>query len=99
MQEATDFFMQAKSIFDDVLGAEHPRTLKWQEELFFLINAPAIQKLIHAAPSDGGQPVPSGASPPSAQPYSSSAASEWWMQNMCASHVRAADLSPCMAAR
>ena len=36
---------ETKAVFDAALGAEHPRTQKWQQELFFLINAPAIQML------------------------------------------------------
>ena len=50
MDEAADFYMQAKAIFDRCLGPSHPKTVAWQEDLFFLINAPAIQSMVKEAP-------------------------------------------------
>jgi len=46
MEEAAVFYMQAKAMFDGLLGEDHPKTQAWQEDLFFLINAPAIQQLV-----------------------------------------------------
>lgn len=43
--EAADFYTQAKNIFEAVLGADHEKTQQWQQDLFFLINAPAIKKI------------------------------------------------------
>jgi len=51
-EEAAEFYVLAKSIFDKLLGAEHPKTLSWQEDLFFLINAPAIQSMVKQAQSE-----------------------------------------------
>jgi len=51
-EEAAEFYMLAKSIFDELLGAEHPKTLSWQEDLFFLINAPAIQSMVKQAQNE-----------------------------------------------
>ena len=51
-QEAADFYMQAKAMFDTLLGPDHPKTQAWMEDLFFLINAPAIQKLVTASQDD-----------------------------------------------
>ena len=67
--EAADFYMQAKSIFDAVLGASHPRTQQWQQDLFFLINAPAIQKITAAAAAEETEDA-------------EQTAHEWWMQNL-----------------
>ena len=49
--EAADFYMQAKAMFDKLLGPDHPKTQAWQEDLFFLINAPAIQNMVKQAQS------------------------------------------------
>merc|ERR1719502_888212 len=46
IEEAVDFYNQAKTIFDTMLGPDHPKTQQWQEDLFFLINAPAIQQMV-----------------------------------------------------
>jgi len=46
VEEAAAFYMQAKGMFDNLLGPEHPKTQAWQEDLFFLINAPAIQQMV-----------------------------------------------------
>merc|ERR1719149_195584 len=46
MAEAAEFYSQAKAIFDTLLGEDHPKTQAWQEDLFFLINAPAIQQMV-----------------------------------------------------
>ena len=48
-EEAGDFYLQAKAIFDNLLGTDHPKTLQWQQDLFFLINAPAIQQMVKQA--------------------------------------------------
>lgn len=37
--EAVDFYLQAKAMFDNLLGPNHPKTIQWMEDLFFLINA------------------------------------------------------------
>jgi len=58
LHEAADFYMQAKSIFDSMLGPDHPKTQAWQQDLFFLINAPAIQQMVKEA-----QPMVTGGSP------------------------------------
>merc|ERR1719230_1164548 len=49
MQEAVDFYAQAKQIFDDMLGPDHEKTAAWMEDLFFLANAPHIQKMVKQA--------------------------------------------------
>jgi hypothetical protein len=76
-EEAAEFYVQAKAIFDSILGPEHPKTLAWQEDLFFLINAPAIQEMVkrtakemkpNSAAAKGGD--------------GASSAPEWWMQNL-----------------
>jgi len=46
VEEAASFYMQAKTMFDGLLGPDHPKTQQWQEDLFFLINAPAIQQMV-----------------------------------------------------
>ena len=51
-EEAAEFYVLAKSIFDKLLGADHPKTLSWQEDLFFLINAPAIQSMVKQAQTE-----------------------------------------------
>ena len=63
MREAADFYLQAKAIFDAVLGPDHARTQKWQQELFFLINAPAIQGMLkdQTAGKAGGTTAPAAA--------------------------------------
>ena len=66
--EAADFYMQAKGIFEAVLGDTHPKTQQWQQDLFFLINAPAIQRITAAAAADQGDPEMT--------------AQDWWMQNL-----------------
>ena len=50
MEEAADFYTQAKDLFDALLGPEHPKTVAWKEDLFFLINAPAIQSMVTTPP-------------------------------------------------
>jgi len=50
--EAADFYVQAKAMFDGLLGPDHPKTQAWQEDLFFLINAPAIQSMVKQAQSE-----------------------------------------------
>ena len=48
-REAADFYLEAKAMFDGCLGPDHPVTQEWKKSLFFLINAPAIQKMTEAA--------------------------------------------------
>jgi len=76
MDEAAQFYMQAKAIFDSLLGEEHPKTQQWQEDLFFLINAPAIQQMVKKTAQE--------MKPDSEAAAASEAASapEWWMQNL-----------------
>jgi hypothetical protein len=74
-QEAADFYLQAKSVFDAALGPEHPRTQQWQQELFFLINAPAIQAML-ATKKESGHGGGAGGAPAAAN------AQEWWLENM-----------------
>ena len=75
--EAADFYMQAKSIFDATLGPEHPKTQQWQQDLFFLINAPAIQQITSAAANETGA-------------TDGTTAQEWWMQNLNDLNIRSA---------
>ena len=51
-EEAGLFYMQAKAMFDTMLGPNHTKTLAWQEDLFFLINAPAIQQMVKQAQTE-----------------------------------------------
>jgi len=44
MDEAASFYQQAKAIFDDCLGPDHETTQQWQQDLFFLVNAPASSR-------------------------------------------------------
>ena len=79
--EAADFYAQAKHIFDTLLGPEHPKTQAWQEDMFFLVNAPAIQTMAKVAQKelqDLGK-VPSG---PVDSDDPASSMPEWWMQNL-----------------
>jgi len=46
-EDAASFYVQARSIFDTCLGSEHPTTIAWKQDLFFLINAPTIQYMVH----------------------------------------------------
>ena len=82
MREAADFYLQAKAVFDAALGPDHLRTQKWQQELFFLINAPAIQGMLKEQPGGGkagGAAVAvSAGGAPVATPQ------EWWLGNMAA---------------
>ena len=76
MEEAAAFYGQAKAIFDELLGPEHPKTLQWQEDLFFLINAPAIQSMVKSKAKELA---------PDSEVASRSeqkTAPEWWMQNI-----------------
>ena len=76
MEEAADFYNQAQTIFNDLLGPDHPKTQQWQEDLFFLINAPAIQSMVKSAAKT--------LAPESevASKEGSATAPEWWMQNL-----------------
>jgi hypothetical protein len=77
VEEAADFYSQAKAIFDSMLGPEHPKTLAWQEDLFFLIHAPSIQQMVKKAAKDM-QPD----SELAMAADQTSSAPEWWMQNL-----------------
>ena len=79
MAEAADFYSQAKAIFDTMLGEDHPKTQAWQEDLFFLINAPAIQQMVKKTAKEmqpGTDQKQVGA------PDVAPSAPEWWMQNL-----------------
>ena len=76
MREAADFYLQAKAVFDAALGPDHLRTQKWQQELFFLINAPAIQGML--------KDQPGGKAGGAAAAASAGGAQEWWLGNMAA---------------
>ncbi|KAL1520241.1 hypothetical protein AB1Y20_023711 [Prymnesium parvum] len=77
-EEAADFYSQAKAIFDATLGPGHEKTLEWQQDLFFLINAPTIQRITRSMSSES---------------VSSEAASahEWWVHNLQDKSVRATE--------
>ena len=53
MEDAASFYEQAKALFEGLLGEEHPKTVAWKEDLFFLINAPAIQQSRDAPVEEG----------------------------------------------
>jgi len=92
MDEAADFYMQAKAIFDKCLGPSHPKTQAWQEDLFFLINAPAIQSMVKEAAK--AVPRPDGASATGPGVDDVDTASQWWMQNLFEMNSRTADEAP-----
>ena len=84
---------QAKNIFEAVLGADHPKTQQWQQDLFFLINAPQIQKITAAAEAASEddahgwwmQQLPTDMdikSGTAAQDDDEDASGNWWMQNL-----------------
>jgi len=73
--EAADFYMQAKAMFDGLLGPEHQRTRQWQEDLFFLINAPSIQQLVRQAKKGRTETAATGDA-------GDDAADEWWMKGL-----------------
>jgi len=75
-EEAADFYTQAKAIFDNLLGEDHPKTRAWQEDLFFLINAPAIQQMVKAAAQELAPDSEAAAA------KDTNSAPEWWMQNL-----------------
>ena len=76
VEEAATFYTQAKSIFDNLLGEDHPKTIAWQEDLFFLINAPAIQQMVKSAAKDLAPESEA------AKGGDTKSAPEWWMQNL-----------------
>ena len=76
MEEAAEFYGQAKAIFDNLLGPDHPKTQAWQEDLFFLINAPAIQQMVKKAAKELAPDSEIAAA------ADSKTAPEWWMQNL-----------------
>jgi|EP00900_Chrysochromulina_parva_P024627 kinesin family protein 5 len=81
--EAAEFYMQAKAIFNTLLGEDHPKTIQWQEDLFFLINAPAIQRLVEQKKTELEQ---EGAVPSSYSQLPSDDQDDfekpWWMKNL-----------------
>ena len=82
MAEAADFYTQAKSIFDTMLGPDHPKTQAWQEDLFFLINAPAIQQMVKRTAKELQQNQANKPAGADAGPEAAPSAPEWWMQNL-----------------
>ena len=87
MEEAASFYAQAKSIFDNLLGPNHPKTQAWQEDLFFLVNAPTIQQLAKQAQKELADQKPEEAAAlqlqaKAAEDDEAETASQWWMQNM-----------------
>ena len=82
MEEAADFYTQAKSIFDTMLGPDHPKTQAWQEDLFFLINAPAIQQMVKRTAKELQQNQANKPAGADAGPEAAPSAPEWWMQNL-----------------
>ena len=91
MEEAADFYMQAKAIFDELLGPEHPKSQQWHEDLFFLIHAPVIQSMVKEAqktitPPEGfDKPAEDVASGDADMPQ------QWWMQNLFDMKTRTGD--------
>jgi len=81
--EAAEFYMQAKAVFETLLGADHPKTVQWQEDLFFLINAPAIQQMVS---NKQEQLLKSGVAPATAMPTGAEDGRAeplpWWMKNL-----------------
>ena len=78
VEEAADFYLQAKSMFEGLLGANHPKTLQWQEDLFFLINAPVIQQMVKQAQDEHK----GAAINPSANIDRGKDEHLWWLQNL-----------------
>ena len=54
-------------------------TVKWQEDLFFLINAPAIQQMVKRAQKDV---VDGSASARGAKPAGDDGSAQWWMKDI-----------------
>ena len=83
VEEAATFYMQAKQMFEGLLGADHPRTRQWQEDLFFLINAPAIQQMVrqtqHEQKDRRGAVVDTAAK---AQPDEEDVEGAWWLRGL-----------------
>ena len=77
--EAAEFYSQAKAIFDEMLGPEHPQTLAWQQDLFFLINAPVIQSMVKKAATTMGS-TDAVARHEDAPTGSDGSAQQWWMK-------------------
>ena len=72
-----------------MLGPDHPKTRKWQQDLFFLINAPAVQYLVQqqAAQKKAAAAAASSTSAtklalPAAEPDAAANPQEWWLRNM-----------------
>mmetsp|Transcript_23787 Transcript_23787/g.47479 ORF Transcript_23787/g.47479 Transcript_23787/m.47479 type:complete len:462 (-) Transcript_23787:854-2239(-) len=79
-EDAASFYVQARSIFDTCLGSEHPTTIAWKQDLFFLINAPTIQYMVHSAAKElAPDSVVAQAALPPADSHS---ASEWWINKI-----------------
>jgi len=92
MEEAANFFMRAKAIFDDCLGTEHPQTVQWHEDLFFLIHAPTIQAMVKDAQRTIAPPEGFDASALDAmEDEGGMPAQNWWMGNLFDMNTRTGD--------
>jgi len=90
MDEAASFYQQAKAIFDDCLGPDHETTQQWQQDLFFLVNAPAIQQMV--ASTAKTLAPDSEAAAQGDDPWAKSAP-DWWLNEMT---LFAADKERCL---
>jgi len=91
MAEAADFYMQAKAMFEELLGADHPKTVQWHEDLFFMIHAPTIQSMVKEAQKTITPPEGFDASTLDAAAAADDAPQQWWMQNLFEMKTRGGD--------